>query len=94
MDFLLGVGKIARQHAPRFKDAPDGAFLASGERANIPAVIRLGELLSAAMRLAADNGDDSDPRLILAPGSSPAVRAPSSVPRPMALGADGGRSTR
>ena len=31
VDFLLGVSDIARQGALRFKDAPDGPFLASGD---------------------------------------------------------------
>ena len=80
VDFLLGVGDIARQGALRFKEAPDGPFLASGEGANIPPLIRLGELLNAAIRVAADNGDDSDLRLILAPGSSlGGARAKASV---------------
>lgn len=45
-------------------------FLASGDGANVPPLIRLGELLNAAMRLAADGDDENDLRLILAPGSS------------------------
>ncbi len=80
VDYLLGVGGIARQGALRFKETPDGPFLASGEGANIPPLIRLGELLNAAMRVAADNDDDSDLRLILAPGSSlGGARAKASV---------------
>lgn len=80
VDYLLGVGDIARQGALRFKEAPDGPFLASGEGANIPPLIRLGELLNAAMRVAADNDDDADLRLILAPGSSlGGARAKASV---------------
>lgn len=80
IDYLLGVGDIARQGALRFKEAPDGPFLASGDGANIPPLIRLGELLNAAMRVAADNDDDADLRLILAPGSSlGGARAKASV---------------
>lgn len=80
VDFLLGVGDIARQGALRFKEAADGPFLASGDRANIPPLIRLGELLNAAMRVAADGDDDDDLRLILAPGSSlGGARAKASV---------------
>ena len=80
VDYLLGVGDIARQGALRFKETPDGPFLASGEGANIPPLIRLGELLNAAMRVAADGDDDSDLRLILAPGSSlGGARAKASV---------------
>ncbi len=80
VDFLLGVGDIARQGALRFKETPDGPFLASGDGANIPPLIRLGELLNAAMRVAADGEDESDLRLILAPGSSlGGARAKASV---------------
>lgn len=80
VDFLLGVGDIARQGALRFKETPDGPFLASGEGANVPPLIRLGELLNAAMRVAANGEDDGDLRLILAPGSSlGGARAKASV---------------
>ncbi len=80
VDYLLGVGDIARQGALRFKEALDGPFLASGNGANIPPLIRLGELLNAAMRFAADRDDDADLRLILAPGSSlGGARAKASV---------------
>ena len=76
VDFLLGVGDIARQGALRFKEA----FLASGDGANVPPLIRMGELLNAAMRVAADNNDNDDLRLILAPGSSlGGARAKASV---------------
>lgn len=80
VDFLLGVGDIARQGALRFKETPDGPFLASGDGENVPPLIRLGQLLNAAMRVAADGEDDSDLRLILAPGSSlGGARAKASV---------------
>ncbi len=84
VDFLLGVGDIARQGALRFKETPDGPFLASGDGAIVPPLIRLGELLNAAMRVATASGDDSDDdsdlRLILAPGSSlGGARAKASV---------------
>lgn len=36
VDHLLGVGDIARQGALRFKETPDGPFLASGDSANAP----------------------------------------------------------
>ena len=80
VDFLLGVGDIARQGALRFKETADGPFLASGDGANVPPLIRLGELLNAAMRVAANGEDDNDLRLILAPGSSlGGARAKASV---------------
>lgn len=86
-DFLLGVSDIARQGALRFKEAEDGPFLADGDHRTVPPLIRLGELLHAAMRIAADDdrddrdddGDD-DLRLLLAPGSSlGGARAKASV---------------
>ncbi len=80
VEYLLGVCDIARQGALRFKEAPDGPFLASGERTNVPPLIRLGELLNAAMRVTADGDDDNDLRLLLAPGSSlGGARAKASV---------------
>lgn len=80
VDYLLGVGDIARQGALRFKETPDGPFLAYGEGASIPPLIHLGELLNAAMRVSADSDTDSDLRLILAPGSSlGGARAKASV---------------
>ena len=80
VDYLLGVSDIARQGALRFRDAAEGPFLASGERNTIPPLLRLGELLNAAMRVAADDDDDDDLRLILAPGSSlGGARAKASV---------------
>ncbi len=82
-DFLMGVTDIARQGALRFKDVANGPFEASGEHRQVPPLIRLGELLTAAMRVAADEDDDehgSDLRLILAPGSSlGGARAKASV---------------
>lgn len=80
VDYLLGVGDIARQGALRFKETPDGPFLASGDGVTVPPLVRLGELLDAAMRVAADGEDDNDLRLILAPGSSlGGARAKASV---------------
>ena len=80
VDYLLGVSDIARQGALRFRETPDGPFLASGEGNTIPPLLRLGELLNAAMRVAADDDDDDDLRLILAPGSSlGGARAKASV---------------
>ncbi|MBX9696270.1 MAG: HipA domain-containing protein, partial [Cyanobacteria bacterium] len=71
---------FTRQGSIRFKEAPDGAFLASGDRSTVPPLIKLGELLNAAMRIADDHDDDNDLRLILAPGSSlGGARAKASV---------------
>jgi serine/threonine-protein kinase HipA len=80
VDFLLGVGDYTRQGALRFKETADGPFLAQSGGVNVPPLIRLGELLNAAMRVAADGDDDDDLRLILAPGSSlGGARAKASV---------------
>jgi serine/threonine-protein kinase HipA len=80
-DFLLGVSDISRQGALRFRAAEDGRFLAAGDHRSVPPLIRLGELLHAAMRVAADDDDrDDDLRLLLAPGSSlGGARAKASV---------------
>lgn len=67
-DYLLAVGDLARQGALRFAEAMDGPFLAV--QANIPPLLRLAELLGAAMRVDADDASDDDLKLLLAPGSS------------------------
>ncbi|WP_315762431.1 MULTISPECIES: type II toxin-antitoxin system HipA family toxin [unclassified Bradyrhizobium] len=67
-DYLLAVGDLARQGALRFCEAEGGPFLAS--QTNIPPLIRLAELLGAAMRVDADDASDEDLKLLLAPGSS------------------------
>lgn len=69
-DYLLGVGDIARQGALRFSASPDGPFLATGDAAQIPPLVRLGELLNAALHISEDGGSDADLKLLLAPGSS------------------------
>ena len=68
IDYLLAVGDTARQGALRFAETAGGPFLAQG--VNIPPLIRLSELLGAAMRLDSDDANDDDLRLLLAPGSS------------------------
>jgi serine/threonine-protein kinase HipA len=69
IDYLLGVGDIARQGALRFAEHEDGPFLATGVQ--IPPLIQLPALLGAALRLSEDDGGgDDDLRLLLAPGSS------------------------
>jgi serine/threonine-protein kinase HipA len=80
IDYLLGVGDITRSGALRFSLEEGGPFLADGENANVPPLVRLGELLDATNRLAADEDDDSALRLLLAPGSSlGGARAKASV---------------
>src|SRR5262249_48675347 len=69
VDYLLGVGDIARQGALRFTEQEGHPFLAIGLQ--IPPLIQLPALLNAAMRLSEDDGgSDDDLRLLLAPGSS------------------------
>ncbi|MEO9160805.1 MAG: HipA domain-containing protein [Casimicrobiaceae bacterium] len=70
IDYLLGVGDIARQGALRFAEHQGGPFLALGDAAQIPSLIRLPQLLNAAMRVSADDETDDDIQLLLAPGSS------------------------
>jgi serine/threonine-protein kinase HipA len=68
VDYLLGVGDIARQGALRFAEHEGGPFVAAG--AQIPPLVQLPALLGAALRLSEDSGSDEDLRLLLAPGSS------------------------
>ena len=68
IDYLVGVGDIARQGALRFTETEGGQFLATGVQ--IPPLIQLPVLLGAAMRMSEDGGSDDDLRLLLAPGSS------------------------
>lgn len=68
IDYLLGVGDIARQGALRFAETEGGPFLATSTQ--IPPLLQLPALLGAALRLSADDGSDNDLRLLLAPGSS------------------------
>lgn len=57
-----------------------GAFLTPQDQTTIPPLIRLGELLGAATRVLSDEDNDSDLRLLLAPGSSlGGARAKASV---------------
>eukprot|EP01037_Dinobryon_pediforme_P016838 gene16838-17021_t len=68
VDYLTGVGDIARQGALRFTETEGGPFLSTGVQ--IPPLIQLPALLNAAMRMSEDGGSDDDLRLLLAPGSS------------------------
>lgn len=69
-DFLLLVDDVARQGALRFKSEPDGPFLAPENGMRIPPLIELPRLLSAAERVANEEEDDADLRLLIVPGSS------------------------
>ncbi len=70
VDYLLGVGDTARQGALRFALAEGGPFLAAEDASQIPPLVKLPDLLTAAMRIAADKETAEDLRLVLAPGSS------------------------
>ena len=69
-DYLLGVSDIARQGALRFAIREGGEFLAPNDSAAIPPLILLRKLLNAAQRIAANQENDEDLQLLLAPGSS------------------------
>lgn len=70
IDYLLLVNDEARMGALRFADQPGGPFLAPPGNRPVPPLVDLPRLLSAAERVVADNEDDEDLRLLLAPGSS------------------------
>jgi serine/threonine-protein kinase HipA len=67
-DYLLAVGDLARLGALRFTEKEGRPYLAS--QVNIPPLMELKELLGAAMRFDADDDNDADLKLLLAPGSS------------------------
>lgn len=69
-DFLLSVDDEARQGALRFTTTPEGPFLAEPGGMRIPPLVELPRLLSAAERVADEEEDDEDLRLLIAPGSS------------------------
>lgn len=69
-DFLLLVDDVARQGALRFKAETHGPFLAPGNGMRIPPLIELPRLLSAAERVANEEENDEDLRLLIVPGSS------------------------
>jgi serine/threonine-protein kinase HipA len=69
-DYLLSVGDISRQGALRFAVQESGEFLAPQNAASIPPLIRLGELLNAAIHAAAGEESERELQLLLAPGSS------------------------
>lgn len=76
-DFLLLVDDVARQGALRFKAEPNGPFLAPEDGMRISPLIELPRLLSAAERVANEEEDDEDLRLLIVPGrgSPQGVRA-------------------
>jgi serine/threonine-protein kinase HipA len=70
LDYLLGINDEARQGALRFRETPDGPFLAPSMGNAIPPLLALPKLLSASERFLESKENDEDLRLLLAPGSS------------------------
>jgi serine/threonine-protein kinase HipA len=69
IDYLLLVDDEARQGALRFAEKEGGPFLAH-ERKQIPPLIELPRLLTAAQHVVDGKDSDEDLMLLLAPGSS------------------------
>ena len=71
VDYLLGVSDTARPGALRFSRAQKQEdYLASETRDPIPPLVRLSELLSAAENVNKARENETDLRILLAPGSS------------------------
>jgi len=68
-DYLLGVSDETRQGALRFRRFGEESFQAP-DRAGVPALIKLGQLLQVTERILRDEETDEDLQLIFAPGSS------------------------
>ena len=70
VDYLLGVGDVARQGALRFAEKEGGPFLAESDVTQIPPLVKISELLTAADHIATDKDTEHDLKILLAPGSS------------------------
>jgi serine/threonine-protein kinase HipA len=68
-DYLLGVSDETRLGALRFRRLGEESFQAP-DRAGVPALIKLGQLLQVTERILRDEETDEDLQLIFAPGSS------------------------
>ena len=68
IDYLLGVSDAARPGALRFSENISGPFLS--EKASIPPIVELPQLLSVTERYLEDDESELDLKLLLAPGSS------------------------
>jgi serine/threonine-protein kinase HipA len=69
IDYLLGVRDDLRQGALRFRDPATDSYVAE-ERAGVPPLLALPELLSAADRLERDEASEDELRTLLRGGSS------------------------
>jgi serine/threonine-protein kinase HipA len=70
IDYLLMVNDEAREGALRFAETEGGPFLATQGFTQIPPLVDLPKLLSAADHVVGDIESDEDLRVLLAPGSS------------------------
>ena len=71
IDYLMMVDDAVRPGALRFSESEGGPFVAAPRsEARIPFVISLDRLLSAAEKVVAEDENDEDLRLLMAPGSS------------------------
>lgn len=70
IDYLLRVDDVARQGALRFSTKKDGPFLSDSSKKEIPPLIALPKLLSAANNIYSDKDSVDGLKLLLAPGSS------------------------
>ena len=68
-DYLLAVSDETRLGALRFRRVGEESFQAP-DRAGVPALIKLGQLLQITERILRDEETDEDLQLIFAPGSS------------------------
>lgn len=70
LDFVLGVSDKTRQGALRFALAEGGEFVAPRSVGEVPPLIELGRLMTAAQGFIDDPNNEQHLRLLLAPGSS------------------------
>ncbi len=69
IDFLLMVDDEGRQGALRFKREEQSSFLTTYDKNQIPLLIAVGKLLTAATHVLQESDTEEDLRLLLAPGS-------------------------
>lgn len=70
VDYLLYVNDYARQGALRFKTEENDQFLWPGDLKSIPPLINLSQLLYASEKIIDSEAQNTDLKLLLAPGSS------------------------